>query len=113
MPTLFTKIFAGEIKGEIIYQDNLCAALVDIAPQAPKHVLIIPRREIETPAAAGEGGRELLGHLLLVADKVAKQLGVVESGYRLVINVGPDAGQAVPHLHVHLLGGRKLDWPPG
>jgi histidine triad (HIT) family protein len=113
MASLFTKIINGEIPGKIIYKDELCVALVDIEPQAPQHVLVVPKQEIRSIAHAREADEKLLGHLLLAAGKVAKQLGVSEGGYRLVINTGKNGGQSVDHLHIHLLGGRPLAWPPG
>ncbi|MBN8689305.1 MAG: histidine triad nucleotide-binding protein [Armatimonadetes bacterium] len=109
MPTLFTKIINGEIPGEIVYQDERCVALRDISPQAPIHLLIVPRAEIPGVAEVPESGDHQF--LLNAARAVAEQLGI--ESYRLVINQGEDAGQTVPHLHVHLLAGRKLNWPPG
>lgn len=109
MPTLFTKIINGEIPGEIVYQDEHCVALRDISPQAPIHLLIVPRAEIPGVADVPESGDHQF--LLNAARAVAEQLGI--ESYRLVINQGEDAGQTVPHLHVHLLAGRKLNWPPG
>lgn len=111
MPTLFTKIMNGEIPAEIVYQDDHCVAFRDINPVAPTHILIVPRQEIEGLASLPESGDHL--HLLNAAKRVAEQEGLAESGYRLVINQGEDGGQTVNHLHVHLLGGRKLTWPPG
>lgn len=110
MPTLFTRIIAREIPAEIVYEDAHCVAFRDINPQAPVHVLIVPREEIPGVAAAEVG--DATGYLIPAARKVAEQLGL-SGGYRLVINQGLDAGQTVDHIHVHLLGGRKLDWPPG
>ena len=113
MPSLFTKIFNGEIKGTIVFQDEHCAVLKDIDPQAPTHLLVILKKEIPSVGAAKLEDRELLGHLLLTAAQVARDRGISESGYRLVLNVGEDAGMSVPHLHIHLLGGRAMKWPPG
>lgn len=113
MSTLFTKLINGEIKGEILYQDDLCAAILDYRPQAPKHILIIPKKELSSLADANTQDQPMLGHLLLIAAKIARDQGVSETGYRLVLNVGKDGGQSVDHLHIHLLGGRALDWPPG
>lgn len=110
MPTLFTKIILGEIPSEILYEDAHCVAFRDVNPQAPVHVLVVPRAEISGVAAVVEGDEA--SHLLYAARRVAEQLGLT-GGYRLVINQGPDAGQTIDHLHVHLLAGRKLDWPPG
>ncbi len=110
--TLFQKIADKEIPAKLVHEDELCVAFYDIAPQAPVHVLIVPRKAVARIAEAGAEDQALLGHLLLVAQKVAKQLGLAK-GFRLVINNGPDGGESVPHLHVHLLGGRALGWPPG
>jgi histidine triad (HIT) family protein len=111
--TLFEKICDKEIPAAIVYEDDRCVAFRDISPQAPQHLLIIPRKAIPRIGLASEDDAALLGHLLLTATKVARAEGIAESGYRLVINNGPDGGEAVPHLHVHLLGGRQLQWPPG
>lgn len=111
--TLFEKIIAREILADVVYEDDRVLAFRDIQPQAPIHVLVIPKKPIPRIAAAAEADRDLLGHLLLQARSVAKKLGLSETGYRLVINNGPDGGESVPHLHCHLLGGRALDWPPG
>jgi histidine triad (HIT) family protein len=112
MTTLFSKIIAREIPADIVYEDEQCLAFRDINPQAPVHVLLIPKREIAKLADAGEGDAALLGHLMLAAGKVARQLGVGEA-FRLVVNNGAGAGQTVFHLHLHLLAGRPLHWPPG
>jgi histidine triad (HIT) family protein len=109
---LFQKIIDREIKADIVYEDEHCLAFRDINPQAPVHVLIIPRKVIPTHADATEADRELLGHLHLVAARLAEKLGI-QDGYRLVLNCKERAGQTVPHLHLHLLGGRDLHWPPG
>ena len=109
---LFQKIIDRKIKADIVYEDDRCLAFKDINPQAPVHVLIIPRKVIPTHADLTEADRELLGHLHLVAARLAGQLGI-EDGYRLVINCKERAGQTVPHLHLHLLGGRDFGWPPG
>ena len=111
--TLFEKIAAREIPASIVYEDNVVLAFRDINPKAPTHVLIVPKRPIANLAAAQPEDTATLGHLLLKAAAVAKQLGLGESGFRLVFNNGPDAGEAVPHLHGHILGGRQLAWPPG
>lgn len=111
--TLFEKIVAREIPAQIVYEDDLVLAFRDIAPQAPIHVLIIPKRPIPRIAEATAADHQVLGHLLLKAGEVAEKLGLKQTGYRLVINNGPDGGEAVPHLHCHILGGRKLNWPPG
>lgn len=110
--TLFEKIADGEISADMVHEDDRCFAIRDINPQAPVHVLIIPRKPLPRVALAEEGDRDLLGHLLLTAAGLARQLKL-DSGYRVVINNGPDGGESVPHLHVHLLGGRPLTWPPG
>lgn len=113
MASLFTKIINGEIPGDVVYQDDLCAALKDINPQAPHHYLIVPKKEIRSIADAEDSDKEVLGHLLLVARNLARDLGLPDDGYRLVTNIGEHGGQSVPHLHIHLLGGRQLNWPPG
>lgn len=111
--TIFEKIIAKEIPAKIIYEDEEAAAFHDANPQAPIHVLVIPKRVIERIDRAQSSDASLLGHLLLAAAKVAAQLGLDKTGYRLVINNGRDGGETVPHLHVHLLGGRQMHWPPG
>ncbi len=111
MPTLFTKIINGEIPAKIIYEDEHCVAFEDIKPQAPIHIVIVPRSEIPGIASVPDVGDHQF--LINAAKKVAEIMGVADSGYRLIINQGADGGQTVDHLHVHLLGGRKLDWPPG
>ncbi len=113
LKTLFEKIYDGEIPADIIHKDHLCCAFRDISPQAPTHVLIVPRKPIPRIGAAGGDDQPLLGHLLLTAAKIAADLGIAETGYRIAINNGPHGGETVPHLHVHLLGGRQLEWPPG
>lgn len=113
MASLFTKIINGEIKGTIVYQDEHCAVINDIQPQAPKHLLVIPKKEIESVASASSEDQMVLGHLLLTAAKVARDQGFAQSGYRLVINTGKNGGQTVSHLHIHLLAGRQMEWPPG
>ena len=111
--TLFEKIIAREIPGTVVYEDDQVVAFQDIRPQAPVHVLIVPRKPIPRIAEAKPEDQQVLGHLLLKAAEVASKLGLTQSGYRLVFNNGPDAGEAVPHLHGHILGGRQLAWPPG
>jgi len=111
--TLFEKICAHEIPAAIVHEDEQCVAFRDIAPQAPVHILIVPRQAVARIGVAAADDAALLGHLLLTAADVARREGVADSGYRLVINNGRDGGEAVPHLHVHLLGGRLLAWPPG
>jgi histidine triad (HIT) family protein len=111
--TLFEKIAAREIPAQIVYEDDLVLAFKDISPQAPTHVLLVPKKPISRIAEATTADHQVLGHLMLKAAVVAEKLGLKQSGYRLVFNNGPDAGEAVPHLHCHILGGRKLTWPPG
>jgi histidine triad (HIT) family protein len=110
--TVFKKIIDGEIPANIVYEDDRCLAFQDVNPQAPTHFLVIPRKEIPSLAEATDSDRELLGHLLVVANNIAGEQGL-KDGYRTVINIGDDGGQTVPHLHVHVLGGRRLTWPPG
>lgn len=113
MKTLFQKIIDREIPAKLAHEDDLCIAIHDINPQAPVHVLVIPKKPVARLDEATAADQALLGHLLLTAATLAKKLGVAESGYRLVINNGRDGGESVPHLHVHLLGKRSLAWPPG
>ncbi len=110
--TLFQKILEGEIPAEILHRDDRAFAIRDINPQAPTHILVIPVQALSRLEQAADADAELLGHLLLVARKLAADLDLAR-GYRIVINNGPEAGETVPHLHVHLLGGRPLTWPPG
>jgi histidine triad (HIT) family protein len=110
---IFCKIAAGDIPATIVHQDARVMAFEDVNPQAPHHVLVIPREHIESLDDVAKGDEGLIGHLFRVAAQIADQRGIGESGYRTVINTGPDAGQSVPHVHVHLLGGRPLGWPPG
>ena len=109
---IFLKIANKQIPAKLVHEDELCVAFHDINPQAPVHVLIIPRKEIRTHDDVTAEDRELLGHLHLVAAQLAKKLGLSD-GYRLVLNCKERAGQTVPHLHLHLLGGREMTWPPG
>jgi histidine triad (HIT) family protein len=109
---IFLKIIDKSIPAKIAYEDDLCLAFHDIKPQAPTHVLVIPKKVIRTLDDATDFDKELLGHLVLVATKLAKQLGLAK-GYRLVVNCNEHGGQTVPHIHVHLLGGRDMTWPPG
>ena len=111
--TLFEKIIAREIPASIVFEDEQLLAFRDIKPQAPVHVLIIPKKPIPRIGEAKPEDHAIVGHLLLKAAEVADRLGLTGTGYRLVFNNGPDAGEAVPHLHCHILGGRKLGWPPG
>jgi histidine triad (HIT) family protein len=111
--TLFEKIRDREIPAQIAYEDDLVLAFHDIKPAAPVHVLIVPKKVVSRIADAATEDEPLLGHLLLKAAEIAEKLGIKDSGYRLVINNGPHAGESVPHLHCHILGGRSLQWPPG
>lgn len=111
--TIFEKISAREIPAKIVWEDKDVIAFHDVDPKAPVHVLIVPKRVIPRMAEAQESDAPLLGKLIWTATKIARDLGISESGYRVVINSGPDAGESVPHLHVHLLGKRSLGWPPG
>ncbi len=111
--TLFERIIAREIPADIVYEDDTVIAIRDIHPQAPVHVLLVPKRPIPRVGAAQPADQEVLGHLLLKAGEVARRLGLDASGFRLVMNHGADGGETVPHLHCHLLGGRPLGWPPG
>jgi histidine triad (HIT) family protein len=110
---LFCRIIAGEIPSEIVHQDERAVAIRDINPQAPTHVLIIPREHIESLNDISQRDESLLGHLQRVAARIANDAGHADTGYRTVINTGAGAGQSVFHLHVHLLGGRPMHWPPG
>jgi histidine triad (HIT) family protein len=112
MTTIFSKVIRREIPADIVYEDELCLAFRDINPQAPTHVLLIPKKEIDSLTSADGADQALLGHLMLAAAKVARQLGVGDA-FRLVVNNGAEAGQSVFHLHLHILAGRKLRWPPG
>ena len=111
--TLFEKIASREIPADIVFEDSQLIAFKDVNPQAPVHVLIVPKKPIQRIGEAGQWYYQVLGQLLLKAAEIAREQGISESGYRLVINNGPDGGESVPHLHCHILGGRKLKWPPG
>jgi histidine triad (HIT) family protein len=111
--TIFEKIIARQIPSRIVYEDDLVVAFHDVNPQAPTHVLLVPRKPIPRISEAESSDQGLLGHLLLKAAHVAGLVGLRESGYRLVLNNGRDGGESVPHLHCHILGGRGLGWPPG
>lgn len=111
--TLFEKIVSRQIPAEIVFEDEQVLAFRDIHPQAPVHILIVPKRVIPRIGLAEESDAAVLGHLLTRVPEIARRAGVVEGGYRLVINNGRDGGETVPHLHCHLLGGRPLAWPPG
>jgi histidine triad (HIT) family protein len=110
--TIFKRIIDKEIPANVVYEDDRCLAFRDVNPQAPVHVLVIPKQEIPSLAEVADGDAALLGHLLFTARSLATTLGLAQ-GYRVVINCGPDGGQSVDHLHLHLLGGRTLGWPPG
>ena len=110
--TIFKKIIDKEIPADIVYEDDLCIAFHDIQPQAPVHVLLIPKQEIENVDSLTQADQELAGHLLVKVHEVAKLLKL-EFGYRIVANCGQDGGQSVDHLHFHILGGRQMKWPPG
>jgi histidine triad (HIT) family protein len=110
--SIFKKIIDREVPANIVYEDDMCIAFHDVQPQAPVHVLLIPKKEIENVASLEDGDQDLAGHLLLKVQTVAKLLEL-ENGYRVVANCGKDGGQSVDHLHLHILGGRSLTWPPG
>ncbi len=110
---LFCKIAAGEIPSTTVYEDDEVMAFLDIAPQAPTHVVLIPKRHIPSAGALTRADDALLGRLFAAARQLADELGIAEGGYRIVTNIGKDGGQSVGHLHFHLLGGRALGWPPG
>lgn len=111
--TIFQRIIDREIPAKLAHEDEHCIAIHDINPQAPVHVLVIPKRHIARVAEAKSDDQAVLGHLLLSAAAVARKLGLEQTGFRIVINNGRDGGETVPHLHVHVLGGRPLGWPPG
>jgi histidine triad (HIT) family protein len=111
--TIFGKIVRGEIPAKFIYEDDLCVAFHDVNPQSPTHVLIVPRKPITQHSKSEDADEQLLGRLLVAARKVAVKLGVSDTGYRIVINDGPHGCQSVYHLHIHLLAGRQMGWPPG
>ena len=109
--TIFTKIINKETPADIVYEDDLCLAFKDINPQAPVHILLIPKKEILSSQEIQKEDQNLMGHLMVKIPEIAKKLNL--STYRLVVNTGEDAGQTVSHIHIHILGGRKLSWPPG
>lgn len=111
--TIFGKIIAREILADIVYEDDQVLAFRDVAPQAPVHILIVPKKPLVNLLDTGEGDTLLLGQLMQAAIHVARTLGIAEDGFRVVVNVGQDGGQTVNHLHLHLLAGRPLTWPPG
>lgn len=110
---IFSKIIAGEVPTEFVYEDDICVAFNDINPQAPTHILIVPRTPIESLDKARNKDQEMLGYLLLIAAEIAREHDFADKGYRIVINTNGDGGQTVPHLHVHLLAGRPFVFPPG
>ncbi len=111
--TIFSKIVAGEVPADIVYQDDNVLAFRDVTPQAPTHILVVPKKPLANLLDAGDNNTLLLGQLMQAAAHVARMLGLDQSGFRVVVNVGPDGGQSVDHLHLHVLGGRALHWPPG
>jgi histidine triad (HIT) family protein len=113
MSSIFSKIIAREIPAQVIHEDDRCVAFHDITAKAPIHFLVVPKKEIARLAQAQPEDEALLGHLLLTAAQVAKKQGLEDSGFRIVINNGAHGGETVPHLHVHVLGGRQMEWPPG
>ena len=111
---IFCKIANGEIKTEFVYEDDLVVAFRDLNPQAPEHILIVPKKHVEKIIDFTEEDKNLAAHIFVdVVPKISKKIGVDENGFRLVINTGEEGGQTVNHLHVHLIGGRKMTWPPG
>ena len=110
---VFCKLARGLVRADIVYQDDRVIAFKDIHPQAPVHVLVIPRQHITALWETDESHTPLLGHILLTCNRVAQDTGIQQSGYRVVVNSGPEAGQSVDHLHFHVLGGRRMQWPPG
>jgi len=111
--TIFEKIIAREIPADILFEDDQCLAFRDISPQAPIHVLLVPKHAIPRLGATTWDDQKLLGHLLVKAGELATMMGLAEGGFRVVINNGPNGGETVPHLHLHILGGRPMEWPPG
>ena len=110
---LFCKIVLGDVPADIVHEDDQVLALRDINPRAPIHILIIPKQHLESLASVADENRDLMGHMMLTTKKIARDEGLSQSGYRTVLNIGADGGQTVDHLHLHLLGGRALRWPPG
>ena len=113
MTTIFTKIINKELDADIVYEDSLALAFNDILPQAPIHILIIPKKEIPTINDIADSDKLIVGHLFIVAKKIAKSMNIAENGYRIIFNCNQDAGQTVNHIHIHFLGGRKFTWPAG
>tara|TARA_Y100000814_G_scaffold278375_1_gene240137 strand:- start:48 stop:395 length:348 start_codon:yes stop_codon:yes gene_type:complete len=112
-PTIFKRIIDGEIPANVVYEDKQCLAFHDVAPQAPVHILIIPKKEIASINDLSAEDEQLVGHLFLVIQQIAREQGLAENGYRVICNCGEGGGQTVFHLHYHLMGGRNLKWPPG
>ncbi len=110
---IFCRIVAGEIPSAMVHQDDLCVAFRDVEPRAPTHFLVVPRRHVASLADLTDGDVALAGHLQLTAARLAAAEGLADTGFRVVVNCGDDGGQTVPHLHFHVLGGRRLGWPPG
>jgi histidine triad (HIT) family protein len=110
---LFCGIIEGTVKGDLVYEDDSVVAFRDIVPRAPVHVLIVPRKHIPTLVELQRADNPVIGEIFVIAGKLAQQFGIAETGYRVVVNCGADAGQTVFHLHFHLLGGRQMGWPPG
>ncbi len=113
METLFDKIIKRQVPADIVFEDELCLAFRDISPQAPTHILLIPKKPIESMAKLNTEDQALMGHMLLTAAQIAQSEGLSEEGYRLVVNTNSAGGQSVYHLHMHILGGRQMQWPPG
>ena len=113
MSSIFTKIIKREIPAAIVYEDDECIAFRDIDPKAPVHILLVPRKEIPSLAQVTENDKTLLGHLMVKASEIAKAEGISDSGYRVVVNTNKEGGQEVYHIHMHILGGRQMNWPPG
>ncbi len=113
MSTIFDQIINREIPADIVYEDDLCIAFKDINPKAPVHILIIPKKNIVSLATTDQEDLKVLGHIMIKTAEIARNEGIEESGYRVVTNINADAGQSVFHLHFHILGGRKMTWPPG
>jgi len=111
--SIFEKIIDKEIEANVIYEDELVIAIEDINPVAPIHILVIPKKNIQTINDIGSEDKTLIGHIIVTAKSIAKDLGISQNGYRLVFNTNDDGGQSVYHIHLHLLGGRKMTWPPG
>jgi len=110
---IFCKIVSGEISSEFLYRDDYVACFKDLKPSAPAHFLVVPVKHLPGPAEVKDVDREIIGRMFQAAARTASDLGVAQSGFRMVTNVGPDAGQEVPHIHIHVLGGRRFGWPPG